>query len=52
MTRIVGHVRALNRFPVKSMAGERLDMAELDWQGIEGDRQYAFVRAANGTRFP
>lgn len=52
MTRIVGHVRALNRFPVKSMAGERLDVAELDWQGIEGDRQYAFVRAANGTRFP
>lgn len=52
MSRIVGHVRALNRFPVKSMAGERLDVAELDWQGIEGDRQYAFVRAANGTRFP
>lgn len=52
MTRIVGHVSALNRFPVKSMAGERLAVAELDWQGIEGDRQYAFVRAANGTRFP
>jgi len=52
MTRIVGHVRALNRFPVKSMAGESLALAELDWQGIEGDRQYAFVRAANGTRFP
>lgn len=52
MTRIVGHVAALNRYPVKSMAGERLDMAEVDWQGIEGDRQYAFVRKANGTRFP
>ncbi|MDG2532998.1 MOSC domain-containing protein [Sphingomonas sp. HITSZ_GF] len=52
MTRIVGHVSALNRFPVKSMAGERLHVAELDWQGIEGDRQYAFVRATNGTRFP
>lgn len=52
MSRIVGHVRALNRYPVKSMAGERLSTAELDWQGIEGDRQYAFVRAANGTRFP
>jgi uncharacterized protein YcbX len=52
MTRIVGHVSALNRFPVKSMAGEPIGMAELDWQGIEGDRQYAFVRAANGTRFP
>ncbi len=52
MTRIVGHVSALNRFPVKSMAGETLRVAEMDWQGIEGDRQYAFVRAANGTRFP
>ncbi|AJP71596.1 MOSC domain-containing protein [Sphingomonas hengshuiensis] len=52
MTRIVGHVAALHRFPVKSMAGEPLAVAELDWQGIEGDRQYAFVRAANGTRFP
>jgi uncharacterized protein YcbX len=49
---VIGHVRALNRFPVKSMAGEQLGVAELDWQGIEGDRQYAFVRAANGTRFP
>ena len=52
MTRIVGHVAALNRFPVKSMAGEKLAVAEVDWQGIEGDRQYAFLRKANGTRFP
>ncbi len=52
MTRIIGHVTALARFPVKSMAGEALTVAELDWQGIEGDRQYAFVRAANRTRFP
>jgi uncharacterized protein YcbX len=52
VTNIVGHVAQLNRFPVKSMAGERLAVAEIDWQGIEGDRQYAFVRKANGTRFP
>jgi uncharacterized protein len=52
MTRIVGHVAALHRYPVKSMAGEPLSVAEVDWQGIEGDRQYAFVRKANGTRFP
>jgi uncharacterized protein YcbX len=52
MTSIVGHVAQLNRFPVKSMAGERLAIAEVDWQGIEGDRQYGFVRRANGTRFP
>ncbi len=52
MTRIIGHVTQLARFPVKSMAGESFDTAEVDWQGIEGDRQYAFVRATNGTRFP
>lgn len=52
MTRIVGHVAALHRYPVKSMAGEALSVAEVDWQGIEGDRQYAFVRKSNRTRFP
>lgn len=52
MGQIVGRVAALNRYPVKSMAGEALAVAEVDWQGIEGDRQYAFVRSANGTRFP
>ncbi|OAN59875.1 MOSC domain-containing protein [Sphingomonas sp. TDK1] len=52
MSMIVGHVSALARYPVKSMAGEPVAVAEMDWQGLEGDRQYAFVRAANGTRFP
>jgi uncharacterized protein YcbX len=52
MSRILGHVAELHRFPVKSMGGERLATAELDWQGIEGDRQYAWVRTNNGTRFP
>lgn len=52
MTRIIGHVSALNRFPVKSMAGEVLTVAEVDWQGIEGDRQYAFYSRDDGTRFP
>lgn len=52
MGQIVGHVAALTRFPVKSMAGEPLSEAEVDWQGIEGDRQYAFVLSENGTRFP
>lgn len=52
MGQIIGRVAALNRFPVKSMAGETLAVAEVDWQGIEGDRQYAFVRSANGSRFP
>lgn len=52
MDEIIGHVTALARFPVKSMAGEPLESAEIDWQGVEGDRQYAFHQTANPTRFP
>ena len=52
MSEIVGHVVQLNRFPVKSMAGEPLAIAEIDWQGIEGDRQYAFYFRESRSRFP
>lgn len=34
------------------MAGERRAATEIDWQGMEGDRRYAFIRRGNGTRFP
>jgi uncharacterized protein YcbX len=37
----VGTVRALWRFPVKSMLGEQLDGADLSEGGIVGDRAYA-----------
>jgi uncharacterized protein YcbX len=33
----IGHIEALFRYPVKSMAGERLETAILGWHGIEGD---------------
>jgi uncharacterized protein len=45
-------VTAIYRFPVKSMGGEVLQVANLRWQGIDGDRQYGFYRAANTSRFP
>jgi uncharacterized protein len=48
----IGTVRALYRYPVKSMRGESVATARLRWQGIDGDRQYAFYRAANTSRFP
>ena len=48
----IGTVRALYRYPVKSMRGESVDAVTLRWQGIDGDRQYAFYRAANTSRFP
>jgi MOSC domain-containing protein len=41
----VGRVRAIYRYPVKSMAGEAMSSAELGWHGLEGDRRFAFVRS-------
>ncbi|HEX2116097.1 MAG TPA: MOSC N-terminal beta barrel domain-containing protein [Alphaproteobacteria bacterium] len=48
----VGVVAALYRYPVKSMQGEALQSAQLRWTGLDGDRQYAFYRAADKSRFP
>src|SRR5436853_7371656 len=50
--RPIGTVKAIYRYPVKSMGGESLRSAALRWPGIDGDRQYAFYRAANMSRFP
>lgn len=41
---VVGRVAALWRYPVKSMAGEELDGAEVSWNGLAGDRRWAFIR--------
>lgn len=40
----LGHVRALTRYPVKSMAGVALESAFLGWHGLAGDRRFAFRR--------
>jgi uncharacterized protein YcbX len=40
----IGHIEALFRYPVKSMAGERLEAANLGWHGLEGDRRLALRR--------
>jgi uncharacterized protein len=42
---VVGHVAALFRYPVKSMAAEELDGVEVSWHGLAGDRRWAFIRA-------
>ena len=42
--REVGRVAALWRYPVKSMAGEQLQRADVSWHGLAGDRRWAFVR--------
>jgi hypothetical protein len=38
----VGNVEAIFRYPVKSMAGERLDAGTLGWHRLDGDRRLAF----------
>jgi len=48
----IGHVEAIFRYPVKSMAGERLDEATLGWYGLDGDRRLAFRRAENRSGMP
>jgi uncharacterized protein YcbX len=47
----IGSVAEIFRYPVKSMAGERLAAVEVDWQGLEGDRQYSFCRTEDRSRF-
>lgn len=48
----VGVVHSLNRFPVKSMRGESLDVAHVYWHGFDGDRRFAFVRGDVQSSFP
>jgi uncharacterized protein YcbX len=48
----IGQVEAIFRYPVKSMGGERLEAAELGWQGLEGDRRLAFRRIEDRGGFP
>jgi len=48
----IGRVEALYRYPVKSMAGERLESAELGWHGLEGDRRLALHRTGDRSGFP
>lgn len=42
--REVGRVVGLWRYPVKSMAAERLEEIDVSWAGFAGDRRWAFVR--------
>jgi uncharacterized protein YcbX len=48
----IGHVEAIYRYPVKSMAGEPLEVATLGWHGIDGDRRLAFRRRDDRSGMP
>jgi uncharacterized protein len=48
----VGRVETIFRYPVKSMAGERLEAATLGWHGVDGDRRLAFRRVEDQSGMP
>ena len=48
----LGRISAIFRYPVKSMAGELLDVARLGWHGIDGDRRFAFRRLNDTSEIP
>jgi uncharacterized protein YcbX len=48
----LGRVSAIFRYPIKSMAGQRLDSARVGWDGLEGDRRFALRRLADAGPFP
>jgi uncharacterized protein YcbX len=48
----VGQVEAIFRYPVKSMAGERLGVADLGWYGLDGDRRLAFRKMNDRSGMP
>lgn len=51
--RIAGHVVGLWRYPVKSMGAEALIETDVSWNGVAGDRRWAFIRDGMvGSGFP
>jgi uncharacterized protein len=48
----IGQVETIFRYPVKSMGGERLEVANLGWHGLDGDRRLAFRRMDDRSGFP
>ena len=44
----VGHITELWRYPVKSMAGERINAGTLDTYGMIGDRYWATINGDTG----
>jgi uncharacterized protein YcbX len=52
MTLEIGHVEAIFRYPIKSMAGEQMEVADLGWHGIAGDRRLSLRRTQERGGFP
>ena len=52
MANEIGHIKALFRYPIKSMAGVALERTGLGWHGLNGDRRFAFRRLTDNSSFP
>jgi uncharacterized protein YcbX len=48
----LGTVEQLSRYPVKSMRAEALTEAHVTFEGIAGDRRFAFIQGHKRTNFP
>jgi uncharacterized protein len=49
---LVGTVKEITLYPVKSMRGVSVEKAECYWYGLNGDRKYAFVHNDVTSGFP
>ena len=47
-TTVVGSIVSVWRYPVKSMIGEELNLAEVNERGLLGDRSYALIDRSDG----
>jgi len=52
LSKEIGRIKGIFRYPIKSMAGVQLDRADLGWHGLNGDRRFAFRRLADKSGFP
>lgn len=52
MSNIIGTIKEINLYPVKSMRGISVTRAQCYWYGLNGDRKYAFVQQNKHSGFP
>src|SRR4051794_22447796 len=48
----IGVVEQLSRYPVKAMRAEALSEANITFEGIAGDRRFAFIQGRLRNNFP
>ena len=52
MTKQIGRVVEIVRYPIKSMAGIESESAFVGWHGLQGDRRFAFRRVGDKSGIP